>query len=479
MNDADERKVLMICHAFPSTGGSGVQRSAKFAKYLPEFGWLPIVWTADALDGLPSDPTLSIDLPREVVIHAHRAGGGVQAYRRSLRGFVDAGDGARLRAAASQVARAIDWRLQSWLASAPFPDDCAAWARRSVRPLMRMVEDDGIELLYSTYSPASNHLLALGLKRRTGLPWVADFRDLWTDDYRYREPSARRRAAHRQLEQEILESADVVVGVTPTQTEILAAHVLSTETLTHNPLTIPSPPARGRGDTSKFVTITNGFDPADFADPIDSTGGKHEDFVLAYVGRLDAQRTDAVLWDGLRAFADGLGGDRERVLFHLVGHVNAVARERISSTGLRCEFHGYVPHAEAIRTMRGADALLLIAPTGLNCETVIAAKVFEYLAALRPIVLVGPRGGECARIVRSCRAGLVAPFESGPIEAALSRVFEAWKIGRPLRGCNPSRLGVYSRVELTRSLAAVFDRLIEERDAPLPADASLLETIAP
>jgi hypothetical protein len=74
---------------------------------------------------------------------------------------------------------------------------------------------------------------------------------------------------------------------------------------------------------------------------------------------------------------------------------------------------------------------------------------------------------------------VVAPFESGPIEAALARVFGAWKIGRPLRGCNPSRLGVYSRVELTRSLAAVFDRLIEERDAPLTTDASLLETIAP
>ncbi|MEK7710472.1 MAG: glycosyltransferase [Planctomycetota bacterium] len=459
MNDAHERKVLMICHAFPPTGGSGVQRSAKFAKYLPEFGWLPIVWTADAVDGLPSDPTLSNDLPREVVVHAHRAGGGVQAYRRSLRGFVDAGDGARLRAAASQVARAIDWRLQSWLASAPFPDDCAAWARRSVRPLMRMVEGDGIELLYSTYRPASNHLLALELKRRTGLPWVADFRDLWTDDYRYREPSARRRAAHRKLEQEILDSADVVVGVTPTQTEILAAHVPSAQ--------------------AKFVTITNGFDPADFEESLTAPEGHRNDFVLAYVGRLDAQRTDAALGDGLRAFADGLGADRERVLFRLVGHVNAVARERIASTGLRCEFHDYVPHAEAIRTMREADALLLIAPTGPNCETVIAANVFEYLAARRPIVLVGPRGGECERIVRSCRAGVVAPFESGPIDAALTRVFGAWKIGRPLRGCNPSRLGVYSRVELTRSLAAVFDRLIDERDAPLPTDASLLETIAP
>ena len=457
--DSTERKVLMICHAFPPTGGSGVQRSAKFAKYLPDFGWRPIVWTADAVDGLPSDPTLSLDLPREVTVHAHRAGSGVHAFRRSLRGFLDVGEGARLRSAASHVARAIDWRLQSWLANAPFPDDCAAWARRSVRPLEKLIDTEGIALLYSTFSPASNHLLALELKKRTAIPWVADFRDLWTDDYRYRGPSQKRRAAHRGLEQDILDSADAVVGVTATQTEILAA--------------------RRPGDAEKFFTITNGFDPADFEESIKTPSGKRDAFVLAYIGRLDAQRTSPALWEGLAAFAAQLGSDRVRVLVRLMGHVNATAKERIGSTGLRCEFLDYAPHGEAIRTMRAADALLLIAPFGPNCETVIAAKVFEYLAARRPIVLVGPPGGECERLVRSCRAGVAAPFEATPIAATLTRVFNAWKVGRPVAGCDPSRLGAFSRVELTRSLASVFDRLTGAQEAPQPRGAAFLEPVAP
>jgi len=414
-----------------------------------------------------------------VVIHAHRAGGGVQAFRRSLRGFLDAGDGTRLRAAASQVARALDWRLQAWLASAPFPDDCAAWGRRSILPLMRIIQREAIDVLYSTYSPASDHLLALELKQRTGLPWVADFRDLWTDDYRYHEPSEKRRSAHRRLEQEILETADVVVGVTPTQTQILAAHVTSAKSPHQNPLTLPSPPARGRGNAPKFLTITNGFDPEDFEEPFTATRRDGEDFVIAYVGRLDAQRANQALWDGLRAFAERLGTDQERVLFRLVGHVNAPARERIAASGLRCEFEDYVPHADAIRTMREADALLLIAPIGPNCETVIAAKVFEYLAARRPIVLVGPRGGECERIVRSCQAGVTAPFEAGRVTASLARVFSAWKAGRPLPGCDPSRLQIYSRIELTRCLAGVFDRLVEERATGSPKDAALLEALTP
>ncbi len=436
-----------------------MQRSAKFAKYLPKFGWRPTVWTADAVDGLPSDPTLARDLPREVTVHAHRAGSGVQAFRRSLRGFLDVGEGARLRSAASQVARAIDWRLQSWLANGPFPDDCAAWARRSMRPLEKLIEEEGVDLLYSTFSPASNHMLALELKKRTAIPWVADFRDLWTDDYRYREPSPRRRTAQRELEQEILRTADAVVGVSRTQTEILAARV----------------PA----DSGKFHTITNGYDPADFDDPLIGRRTKREDFVLAYVGRLDAQRTSPALWEGLAKFAERLENNRPRVLLRMTGHVNAKAKERIIASGMRCEFLDYVPHGDAIRSMREADALLLIAPLGPNCKTVIAAKVFEYLAARRPIVLVGPPGGECERLVRSCRAGVTAPFEATSIATALARVFNAWKVNRPLAGCDPSRLGAFSRIELTRSLASVFDRLVGENRSPFSGKPNVLETVAP
>ena len=239
------RKVLMIVYAFPPTDGSGLKRSAEFAKCLPQFGWLPTVWTADEVDGLPRDPTLSDKLPPEVEECPRNAGSGILAMRRSLRGFVNARAGEGITAVASRFAKAIDWRLEAWQSATSLPDDCIPWARRSVGTLTRQVRSESFDVIYSTFSPASNHWLALELKRRMSknLPWVADFRDLWADDCRYREPSPQRRAAHRQLEQEVLEAADVVIAVSERQRRILADQM----------------PAK----RDKFITITNGFDPAE------------------------------------------------------------------------------------------------------------------------------------------------------------------------------------------------------------------------
>jgi len=238
------RKVLIIAYAFPPSGGSGVQRSAKFAKDLPQFGWLPTVWTADEVDGLPRDPTLCDEQPLEVVECPRNAGSGILAMRRSLRGFVNARAGEGLTAVASRFAKAVDWRLEAWQSATSLPDDCIPWARGSLDLSTRQVRSERFDVIYSTFSPASNHWLALELKRRMSknLPWVADFRDLCVDDCRYREPSPQRRAAHRQLEQEVLEAADVVITVSERQRRILADQM----------------PAK----RDKFITITNGFDPA-------------------------------------------------------------------------------------------------------------------------------------------------------------------------------------------------------------------------
>ncbi|MBU0716927.1 MAG: glycosyltransferase, partial [Planctomycetes bacterium] len=239
LNSNDHRRVLMIAAAFPPTGGPGVQRSAKFAKYLPRFGWQPIVWTVDRLADLPQDDSLLTDLPSDIQVLRLPDRGLGQTARRSLRRT------ARRGGLLSKVAQAAEWRLAARADRNSYPDDCAGWARNSLGPICQLVRDEGIDVIYSTFSPASDHVLAMAVKQETGLPWVADFRDLWTDDYRYPVDDANRRAADRQLEQEILEQADAVIGVSARQTEILASRV-------------PDP---GR----KFVTITNGFDPDDFS----------------------------------------------------------------------------------------------------------------------------------------------------------------------------------------------------------------------
>ncbi len=452
------RRVLMVACAFPPTGGSGVQRSVKFAKFLPQFGWLPVVWTVSALEGLPRDPTLLSDLPPEVTIHTTPGGvalptlawpwAGRKLHRthRVLRRLMDRGG------VVSEFAKAIDWRLTSRCVENPLVDEYVSWARASVEPLCRLIRKQGIEVIYSTYSPVSNHLLALMLKRRTSLPWIADFRDLWTDDYRYCESSPKRRAVHRRLEQEILETADVVVGVTNRQTAILAEHV---PTMRH-----------------KFVTITNGFDPADFppsktdhpparACGTDFPVGLGERFVLAHVGRLDRRRASDRFLAGLRRFVTGLGENRDRFVFRIVGHANEATCANVRATGVQFSLTGYVPHAEAVREMHAADALLLSVPQGPNAESIIPGKLFEYLASQRPVLVVGPSNGESERIVRSCHAGLAGGLDGQAISLALGELFDAWQKGRPLMGCPPNRLEPYSRVTLTRKLASVLNGVID------------------
>jgi glycosyltransferase involved in cell wall biosynthesis len=455
--DESHGKLLMIAYAFPPTGGPGVQRSAKFAKYLPRFGWLPTVWTVDEADGLPRDETLCDDLPPEVTICPRASGSGIVAVRRSLRGFANARTGEGLSGIASRFARAVNWRVDQWVGATLFPDDCIGWARRSVGPLLKLLSGESFEALYSTFSPASNHWLALELKRRTGLPWVADFRDLWTDDCRYRETSPQRRAAHRKLEQDILEQADAVIGVAPRQTQILAARV-------------PTQP-------DKFITITNGFDPDDFADLDAFRPVRRDEFVLSFVGRFALSQTSEEWFAALRSFVERLGPQAHRFVFRVVGFLNKTAQAKLRGTGARCEFVGYLPHRDAIQAMCASDALLLHAPTGPNGDSVICAKLFEYLAARRPILLVGPKGGECERIVRACAAGHAVTFSQRAIRAALSRLFEAWKQGELMPGAKQDRVRRYSRVELTGQLAAVFDRVTGKASSGQSASTALEECV--
>ncbi len=438
-------RVLLVAHAFPPTGGPGVQRSVKFAKYLPGFGWRPIVWAADHVDGLPDDPTLLEGLPAEITVHRQGSGSIVHGIRRSLRT-------ADHHPITSRVTRVIGWRLDGWLERQGFPEGYAnwSWAQSSIRPLCRLIESEDIDVIYTTLSPVANHVVGLALKRKIGIPWVADFRDLWTDDYRYHESSTKLRIANRRKEQEFLEAADVVIGVTERQTEILADHVPS--------------------HRHKFLTITNGFDPADFRD--DSRVAPREDdlFVLVYTGRLDRWRSSDAWFDGLKGFADRLGDDRRRFLLRLIGHTGTEMRKRIKEIGIRCELTGYVSHTDAVRAMQSADALLLSVPDGPNADANIPAKLFEYLAAGRPILAIGPPAGQCERIVRSCEAGLTVGFDGRAIADALERLFAAWVDGHPLGGCRPERLDRFSRIELTRRLASVLDGLVPAK--PVAEDHS-------
>jgi glycosyltransferase involved in cell wall biosynthesis len=227
------KRVLMIASAFPPTGGPGVQRSAKFAKYLPQCGWDPVVISANGDADLPRDESLLADLPAGLPVHRLTGCDPRPALR-------------ALRRSAGPLAGKLAWRgerLINRLLAGMYPDRLVCWALRAFPRCRRLIDAHDVAVIYSTYSPASNHLLGWWLHAATGLPWVADFRDLWTDDYGYAPASRWRYWLDRALESAVLARADAVIAVSPGQRDLLAARV---------------PQA-----SAKFVTITNGFDASD------------------------------------------------------------------------------------------------------------------------------------------------------------------------------------------------------------------------
>ena len=426
-----QHRLLMISSAFPPIGGPGVQRSAKFAKYLPQFGWLPVVWCADHDPHLPRDESLLADLPHDLQVHRPER----RVARRSTNG-----------AAVQGWRGGFDWRVRRYrdgLFKRMIPDHMIGWAWRSRRPACRLIARERIDAVYSTFSPASNHVLGWMLHRATGLPWIADFRDLWTDDYCYPDHGPIRRRLERRIEQGILENASAVIGVSEAQTEILRRRV------PHQP--------------DKFVTITNGVDVSDFQ-AIDRPAaqaalhGPKDRFVLAFTGWFLTDRVTAGLIEGLGRFARwvaSLTGDFE---LRIVGAIGPNMVRQLNAAGIRVTTTGYLPHDQAIRQMVAADVLLLLAPTGRNGATLIPGKAFEYLAARRPILFVGP-DGEAARLIRDCRAGVTIAPDADPVHASLMAWWQMWQRGDLVEGCPAHLLEHYSRESLAGKLADLLNRV--------------------
>lgn len=452
--------VLIIAYIFPPLGGSGVYRTAKFVKYLPQFGWRPLVVCGSDPEPFATgvDPSLLAEIPPKVTVvrFPHVSARGP---RRLVKRWLaqPAAPASAVRAASGSPAlvhsqtspgragRAVR-TINRLLAPVEFPpiDDALYWALRIVPPCLRLIRQHEVQVILTTSFPYTDHLAGLLLHRLTGLPWVADFRDPWSQNAAVQLTGWRHQVDVR-TERQVLRTATRIVGVTPSYTAGL--HVL-----------VP------QRSLDHFVTIENGYDEDDFghdavATPPDRDGG----VVLAHVGHI--YPGTAIPFFELMLHQVGLlPGLRLR----LVGDLPAPEAAWLAnhSTAGWLETRRRCAHGEAIMEMSAANVLLLLLADNCGWYGNYPGKLFEYLRAGRPILLVGP-DGDAARLLAASGTGCRLPLER-PAEAVsmLSQLVadpdgfrQRWF--RP----DPQVVAGYERRALTARLAALLDQVTVNRGA--------------
>lgn len=437
------RRVLCIAYFYPPSGGAGVQRPLKFTKYLPSFGWQPHVLTVSDGCFFAEDPSLNAEIGSTCTVH--RAWSleierlaALRRHRKRQSQPLTQDHGAQTKQPQKLGA------LLRFGRTLLLPDPQIGWVPFAYRQARAICRTQRIDAVWSSSAPYSCHLIGLLLKRRLNLPWIADFRDAWSDDPM---DILAHHKVHRWLEHRVLKHADRIVGVTQDIVRYLAE--------------------RTDGPKNKYHLIANGYDPQDFlpatARP-KSTAAKPS-FVLTMTGSLYAKISAVPFYAGLAQFFDAHPAARAQTQIRWVGQMDHQARtdslNALERFNIRdCITHvGYLPHRAAIEEMMAADVLLLLLFAGAGASQVMTGKVFEYLATQKPILAMA-QGTAAAKLIESCKAGLVThPNDSVGIAQALGQLWQTRHQRWPLSPARQAILEPYSRRALTAQLAQLLDGL--------------------
>ncbi len=427
----------MLAYYFPPMGMGGVQRAAKFVKYLPAFGWEPVVVTVKETAYFAKDWSLTNEVAQAQVERTGSLDPQRLVYLAKRRYH---GPSAGGRASIAVLWRRYD-RLARWLF---VPDAKILWVPFAFLRAWRLMTRERVHVLVTTSPPPSAHLAGFFLRALRGCRWLADFRDQWTGGHLDVSPTGLHRALNRCLERLVLRHADRVVCV---------SHALAA-----------SLRRKSRRHDVVPAVIPNGYDEEDFY-PQPRTAGQARQ--LVYCGSLGRLADPSNYLNACAAVMrrHHLGAPDLRLVF-VGATVDVDLYGLVSGLGLQevVEVTGYVEHRTAVERLQSADVLVLLL-TGTTSQDVVPGKVFEYLRAGKPILAVAPPG-ETIELLRS-HAPHAAVCQDTPeaIEQALEEL-----LFHPLRvhKAGGTSLLQFERRHLAQQFAQVLDSL-HSRDADATA----------
>ena len=430
-------KVLIITYYWPPSGGAGVQRWLKFVKYLREYGWEPVVFTAEGGEVPVLDNSLQKDVPENIEVLRGPIWEPYTVYKR----LIGQKKGDKIQTGfltENEKPKTIE-KLSIWIRGNLFiPDARKFWIKPSVKRLSKYLQENKVDAIVSNGPPHTTHMIGLALKKKFNIPWLADFRDPWTNIDFYDKLMLSKWAdkKHHRLEDAVIKNADSLVTVSPNWSKDFKEQ-----------------------SKRDFNVIYNGFDEKDFTDKEVELDQK---FSIVHIGSMNKDRNPHNLWKVLGEICSEIDGFSKDLEIKMVGPTDIAIKNALNENNLNENLNkiDYVPHSEVVNYLLGAQLLLLPINDTPNSMGVIPGKLFEYLAARRPIICIGPLKGDSCRIINEAEAGYTFSFNNKPdLKSTLISLYNEFTETGKVE-CSSKSIEKFSRRNLTGQMAELLNEIV-------------------
>jgi len=433
----EKKKVLIVSYYWPPSGGAGVQRWLKFVKYLKDFGWEPIVYTPKNNEIPVYDESLVKDIPEDITILKKDIWEPYTFYKKfigarkdekfNIGGFISENKSYGLKDKISTFIRGNFF----------IPDARKFWIKPSVKFLKKYLKDNPVDIIVTTGPPHSLHLIGLKLKRKLNLPWIADFRDPWTRMFTYKDLMLTHWAdkKNKKLEKKVLENANHILTVGWTLKESL-------KDLGANNLSV----------------ITNGYDDDDFKNV---EVKESQSFCITHTGNISRSKNSEIFWI---AVSELLNEDKtlmKNLEIRLSGKLDHTVSQHIKKYQLERYVNklGYLNHDQVILEQKGAKLLLLLTSDNIYSKGAVPGRLFEYLAAQRPIIAIAHPESDLAKVLEESEAGITINFkDKDKLKKSIKSLYRDY-LNDSLR-LKSEKSEKYSRKFLTQKLADLLNENI-------------------
>jgi glycosyltransferase involved in cell wall biosynthesis len=439
------KKALLITYFFPPAGGIDVMTALNYAKYLKNYGWMPYVLTIKLIKEIPDDVKIYETLPCDSSMYLLLKSENTNLVDEGV--YIKSGRENNINLFISNSRLKYFVRmLYETFKRAMIPDPHIGWIITAVPRALSITKRENINAIFTTSPYHSVHLIGYFIKKLTNLPWVVDFRDGWIGAPEYRPDNRIRLKMENFLESVVVKNADEITCATP--------GILEEFIKLHSDI-----------DKEKFSVITNGYDQEKYEKNKKYIGDERyaseDKLTITYTGTLGKKWPPDFFLKALNALMIEHPEIKNEIEILFVGKFPEEKTDLINKFNFRdiVKLKGFVSHDESIRYQLNADILLMINFPIQGGKTLFTGKIFEYIAAKRPI-LATIQECNASELIRSENLGIVVPPDDvDAIKNAIYDMYKKYKNDHLKIAGKMDMIKRFDRRELTRQLAEVFDEI--------------------